>query len=88
MQALAARATRGKARFAAIVAMIGIFGASLFYGDAIITPAISVLSAVEGLSVVTPAFEHTVVPITIGILIGLFYIQSRGTGAWAGCSGE
>src|SRR5450756_883210 len=63
------------------VAMLGIFGASLFYGDAIITPAISVLSAVEGISVATPAFEHWIVPITIAILVGLFAIQSRGTGA-------
>ncbi|WP_079433263.1 potassium transporter Kup [Zoogloea sp. LCSB751] len=58
----------------------GIFAAALFYGDAIITPAISVLSAVEGLSVATPQFEHYVVPITVGILVGLFMIQKHGTG--------
>jgi KUP system potassium uptake protein len=79
--ALASRLTRERPRLAWTVALIGIFGASLFYGDAIITPAISVLSAVEGLSVATPAFEQWVVPITIGILAGLFAIQSRGTGA-------
>jgi KUP system potassium uptake protein len=79
--ALASRLTRGRPRLTWTVAMLGIFGASLFYGDAIITPAISVLSAVEGLSVATPAFEHWVVPITIAILVGLFAIQSRGTGA-------
>ncbi len=79
--ALAGRLTRERPRIAWTVAMIGIFGASLFYGDAILTPAISVLSAVEGLSVATPAFEQWVVPITIGILVGLFAIQSRGTGA-------
>jgi len=79
--ALALRVTRERPRLAWTVAMLGIFGASLFYGDAIITPAISVLSAVEGLSVATPAFEHWIVPITIAILVGLFVIQSRGTGA-------
>ncbi|KAB0680792.1 potassium transporter Kup [Aureimonas leprariae] len=62
------------------LAIIGIIGASLFYGDAIITPAISVLSAVEGLKLVTPVFDHWVLPITIVILIGLFAVQSRGTG--------
>ena len=79
--ALASRLTREHPRLAWTVAMLGIFGASLFYGDAIITPAISVLSAVEGLSVATPAFEHWIVPITIVILVGLFAIQARGTGA-------
>ncbi|MBI2225524.1 MAG: KUP/HAK/KT family potassium transporter, partial [Betaproteobacteria bacterium] len=79
--ALAARLVRQRPRLASAVAMLGIFGASLFYGDALITPAISVLSAVEGLSVATPAFEHWVVPVTIGIIVGLFAIQSRGTGA-------
>ena len=79
--ALASRLTRETPRLAWTVAMLGIFGASLFYGDAIITPAISVLSAVEGLSVATPAFERWIVPITIAILVGLFAIQARGTGA-------
>ncbi len=59
--------------------MLGAFAASLFYGDAIITPAISVLSAVEGLSVVTPRFEHWVVPIAIALLTALFMVQRRGT---------
>ena len=79
--ALAARLTRDRPQLAWTVSALGIFGASLFFGDAIITPAISVLSAVEGLSVATPAFEHWVVPLTIAILAGLFAIQSRGTGA-------
>jgi KUP system potassium uptake protein len=79
--ARATRVTRARPRLAAAVAMVGVFGASLFYGDAIITPAISVVSAVEGLSVATPAFEHWVVPITIAVLAGLFAIQSRGTGS-------
>jgi len=79
--ALASRVTRERPRLSWTVAMLGIFGASLFYGDAIITPAISVLSAIEGLSVATPAFERWIVPITITILVGLFAIQARGTSA-------
>jgi len=79
--ALASRLTREHPRLAWTVALLGIFGASLFYGDAIITPAISVLSAVEGISVATPAFERWIVPITITVLFGLFAIQSSGTGA-------
>ncbi len=58
---------------------IGLFGAALLYGDGMITPAISVLSAVEGLSVATHAVEPFIVPITVGILIGLFFVQHRGT---------
>ena len=59
--------------------VLGIFGAALLYGDGMITPAISVLSAVEGLNVATPIFARYVIPITVIILIGLFLIQSRGT---------
>ncbi len=79
--ALAARGVHDRPRLAAAIAVCGIFGASLFYGDAVLTPAISVLSAVEGISVATPALESWVVPVTIGILVALFSIQSRGTGA-------
>jgi KUP system potassium uptake protein len=61
--------------------MLGIFGASLFYGDGMITPAISVLSAVEGIEVVSPSFEDWVVPITLAIITVLFSIQRFGTGA-------
>src|SRR5207237_88095 len=57
----------------------GLFGAALLYGDGMITPAISVLSAVEGLQVATNVFEPFVVPITVVILIGLFLVQRRGT---------
>lgn len=60
---------------------VGLFGAALFFGDGIITPAISVLSAVEGLSIATPVFTPYVVPITIGVLVGLFMIQRKGTGS-------
>ncbi|MDG4893983.1 MULTISPECIES: potassium transporter Kup [unclassified Mesorhizobium] len=64
----------------AIVLGIGIVGASLFFGDAVITPAISVLSAVEGMNVVTPAFQPYVVPLTLLILAVLFAVQRFGTG--------
>ncbi len=59
---------------------IGVFGASLLYGDGMITPAISVMSALEGINVITPHLEAYVVPLTVLILLGLFSIQSRGTG--------
>ena len=62
-----------------LIILLGIFGASLLYGDSMITPAISVLSAVEGLEVAAPALEPFVIPITVVILIGLFAFQSRGT---------
>ncbi len=60
---------------------LGIFGAGLFFGDGMITPAISVTSAVEGLGVVDHSLAHLVVPISLGILIGLFAVQRKGTGA-------
>jgi KUP system potassium uptake protein len=62
-----------------ILLLIGLFGAALLYGDGIITPAISVLSAVEGLSVATPFFDHSIIPITLIILCILFSVQHRGT---------
>ncbi len=70
---------KSRASLAAITAL-GLFGAALLYGDGVITPAISVLSAMEGLTVVTPDLQRFVVPITIVILLGLFSIQKRGTG--------
>ena len=70
--------TRGSARW---LVLLGLFGAALLYGDGMITPAISVLSAVEGSTVVTSSLERYVVPIAIVILIGLFMIQRRGTAA-------
>ena len=63
-----------------ILFLIGAFGAALFYGDGVITPAISVLSAVEGLEVATPLLKPYVVPITLIVLIALFFLQQRGTG--------
>jgi KUP system potassium uptake protein len=71
-------ATKVRQRGGALV-LLGLFGASLLYGDGMITPAISVLSAVEGLEEVTPVFQPYVVPITIAILIGLFSVQRHGT---------
>src|SRR5882757_7825936 len=62
-----------------ILVLIGVIGASLLYGDGVITPAISVLSAMEGLKLVAPGFEHFIVPATIAILVGLFVIQRFGT---------
>jgi KUP system potassium uptake protein len=79
--ALVQRALGGKR--AGPIVILGMVGASLFYGDSIITPAISVLSAVEGLKLVTPAFEPYILPISLAILIGLFAVQSRGTAAVA-----
>ncbi|MBI4275175.1 MAG: potassium transporter Kup [Rhizobiales bacterium] len=77
--ALMALAHRALKRGGGIVILLGIVSAALFYGDAIITPALSVLSAVEGLKVATPALEAYVVPLTVLILLALFAVQSRGT---------
>jgi KUP system potassium uptake protein len=63
-----------------VLIMLGLFGSALLYGDGVITPAISVLSAVEGLEVATHAFTPIVVPLTCGILVALFWVQKRGTG--------
>jgi KUP system potassium uptake protein len=79
LMALASRAVGHTAKIASAVALLGIISAALFYGDALITPALSVLSAIEGLKIATPAFDEYVVPITVVILVGLFAMQSRGT---------
>jgi len=78
--ALASSAVRERPRMARGVLALGLTGAALFYGDAVLTPAISVLSAVEGLAVGTSAFEPYVVPIALGVLAALFAIQRHGTG--------
>jgi KUP system potassium uptake protein len=62
------------------ITILGVFAAALFYGDSMITPAISVLSAVEGLDVISPQFKDLILPITLGVLTGLFFIQKHGTG--------
>jgi len=77
--ALMALASRSLGGSSGLVILFGIISGALFYGDAIITPALSVLSAVEGLKIVTPAFDSYVVPITVVILVALFSVQSRGT---------
>jgi KUP system potassium uptake protein len=80
LMALALRAL-GKTTIA--VTLLGITSASLFYGDAVITPALSVLSAIEGLKVATPAFDAYIVPLTVVILVALFAVQARGTASVA-----
>ncbi len=77
--ALATASVRNRPRLGAVLFGIGVFGAALFYGDAVLTPAISVLSAIEGLEVGTAAFKPYVVPIATGILVALFMIQKQGT---------
>lgn len=72
-------AQRARPRSYVTIGLMGIGGAALFYGDAVITPAISVLSAVEGLKLVTPVFEPYILPFTLVIIVGLFIVQSRGT---------
>ncbi len=84
---LMALARRAYPRASGAILAIGVCGAALFFGDAIITPAISVLSAVEGLKVVTPTFDPYVVPITLFILAVLFAVQRFGTGSVANVFG-
>ena len=78
LMALASAALHGKRAYSVLIAL-GVFGAALLYGDGIITPAVTVLSAVEGLEIAAPGLAHLVIPLTIAILIGLFSIQRRGT---------
>lgn len=79
MFALMALGQKVAKRSAALLGTLGIAGASFFYGDAVITPAISVLSAVEGLKLITPELERAVMPAALLVLTGLFWMQSRGT---------
>ena len=78
--ALASQSVRSKPRLRNVILMIGVFGVALFFGDGVITPAISVLSAVEGLETITPASKPFVIPISLAILFALFAVQRRGTG--------
>jgi KUP system potassium uptake protein len=73
--------TEGRVQRPALIAAFGLMGCALFYGDGCITPAVTVLGAIEGLELVSPAFRTSVVPLAIGVLILLFWIQKRGTGA-------
>jgi KUP system potassium uptake protein len=81
LMALAAASVRERPRMRNTVVLVGLFGAALFYGDAVLTPAISVLSAVEGLEVGTAAFKPYVLPISVGVIIVLFAFQRHGTEA-------
>ncbi len=80
MLALASQAVKDRPQMRSVLLAVGIFGTALFYGDGVITPAISVLSAVEGLEVIEPAFKKAVIPVTLIILLALFLVQKRGTG--------
>jgi KUP system potassium uptake protein len=87
LMALALSSVGRGSRWFVPLTIMGVFGATLFYGDSIITPAISVLSAIEGLEVATPALKPFVVPVTVVVLIALYAVQSRGTagiGKWFG----
>ena len=79
MLALASQSVKDKPKLRSALLLVGIFGTCLFYGDGVITPAISVLSAVEGLEVVSPAFTDYVIPLTVLVLFGLFAVQKNGT---------
>ncbi len=79
MLALASQSVKDRPQLRKLLLIVGIFGTCLFYGDGVITPAISVLSAVEGLEVVSPAFKKSVIPLTLVILLALFWVQKRGT---------
>ena len=79
MALVRSKGVAGRTRIRRFLLPLGLFGAALLYGDGVITPAISVLGAMEGLSVITPAFDPFVVPITVGILLALFLFQQRGT---------
>jgi KUP system potassium uptake protein len=81
IMALTALIRRRKVPRAALLVTLGIFGAGLFFGDGMITPAISVISAVEGINVATPSLSHLIVPISLVVLIALFAVQRYGTGA-------
>ncbi len=80
MLALATHAVRERPRLRDTLMMVGLFGTAVFYGDGVITPAISVLSAVEGLEVAAPGLHHGVIPITLVVLTALFAVQRFGTG--------
>jgi KUP system potassium uptake protein len=81
LTALAAKAAGSTPRRRVMLLLAGVFGAAMFYGDSVITPAISVLSAVEGLEVVTPVLKPYVLPVSVTVLISLFAMQRYGTGA-------
>jgi KUP system potassium uptake protein len=79
LMALALNSVTRQSRWHYVLMVIGVFGATMFYGDSVITPAISVLGAIEGLEVATPGLEKWVVPLTIVVLVGLYSVQRHGT---------
>ncbi len=87
LTAYAHRVAAGRPKILGLIASAGIFAGALFYGDAVITPAISVLSAVEGIKVAAPSFSHGIVPLTVIVIIGLFVVQKQGTGLVGKCFG-
>ncbi|MBC7685464.1 MAG: potassium transporter Kup [Bdellovibrionales bacterium] len=80
LTALALESVTQKSRFYYPVMLMGMVGAGLFFGDGVITPAITVLSSIEGIEVATPAFKPYVIPMTLAVLAGLYWVQHRGTG--------
>jgi KUP system potassium uptake protein len=80
MLALASTSVKNRPELRRVLLVVGIFGTCLFYGDGVITPAISVLSAIEGMEVVSPAFKNYVMPLTLAVLFLLFAVQKQGTG--------
>jgi KUP system potassium uptake protein len=87
LMALALNSVTRHSRWHYVLMVIGVFGATMFYGDSVITPAISVLGAIEGLEVATPGLEKYIVPLTIVVLVGLYSVQKHGTagiGRWFG----
>ncbi|MEI6203844.1 MAG: KUP/HAK/KT family potassium transporter, partial [Enhydrobacter sp.] len=87
LMALVSRRTEISAGRRSLYLMLGMAGAALFYGDCLLTPAVSVLSAIEGLNTATPALEPLVIPLSLGVLVGLFAVQHHGTagvGRWFG----
>jgi KUP system potassium uptake protein len=85
LTALARRAAAPYPHMSKVLVLLGLFGAALFYGDSMITPAISVLSAVEGLQLAFDGIEHWVVPLSVIVLVALFLIQKHGTTESASC---
>ncbi len=81
MIALALQGAKGQPKYQRAIMLAGLLGAGMFYGDGMVTPAISVLSALEGLDVATPAFRPFVIPLTLTVLFVLFFVQRKGTGS-------
>ncbi|MFB2577979.1 MULTISPECIES: KUP/HAK/KT family potassium transporter [unclassified Acinetobacter] len=79
MLALASNAVKNRPKLHGFIMLLGVFGTCLFYGDGVITPSISVLSAVEGLAIVSPTLHEVIIPVTLGILFALFFVQKFGT---------